>query len=117
MKALRYDALRPTGEIANEIGITYRMAEYTIAKLLRSRSLFIRAIVNSKDPKGILFYSLVLELDNAMQERQKQEIAEAYAERTWWSFLPPGPMMVLNLFATSIGETEDQTLDASAGPM
>ena len=116
MRALRYDALRHTEEIAGELGITYRMTEYRISRLLETQSLFIRAILNSKDPKGILFYSLMLELEGATQDQLKQKILESFAERTWWTLTPPGPTMVLNLFATSIGETEDTLLEVSSRP-
>jgi DNA-binding Lrp family transcriptional regulator len=117
IKALRYDALRRTEQVAKELGITYRMTEYRISKLLDSQSLFIRAILNSKDSKGIVFYSLMLELEKDGNDAQlKQKIINAFSERTWWSLAPPGPMMVLNLFATSIGETEDTLMDVSSRP-
>jgi DNA-binding Lrp family transcriptional regulator len=115
MMLLRYDALRRTEEVAKELGITYRMVDYRISRLLDSQSLFIRAILNSKDPKGIVFYSLMLDLDTA-ESRLKQVILDSYVERTWWSLTPPGPMMVLNLFATTIGEPEDILMDATSRP-
>src|SRR5207245_10527445 len=39
IKALRYNALRPTKRIAEEIKITYRMAEYTLGKHLETTTL------------------------------------------------------------------------------
>ena len=116
MRALRYDALRRTEDIARELEITYRMVDYRISRLLDSQSLFIRAILNSKDSKGVLFYSLMLELEDSTEERLKQSVLDSYAGRTWWSITPPGPMMVLNLYATSIGEPEDTLLDATSRP-
>jgi DNA-binding Lrp family transcriptional regulator len=116
MKALRYDALRRTDEVSDQLGLTYRTVEYRIAKLLDSQLLFIRAMINSGDSKGILFYFLVLELEDVTRADLKQEIMDAYSERTWLTFSPPGPMLVLNLFATSVGEPEDRLLEVQSRP-
>jgi DNA-binding Lrp family transcriptional regulator len=116
VKALRYDALRRTEDVSNQLGLTYRTVEYRIAKLLDSQLLFIRAMINSSDSKGILFYSLALELEDAKRADIKQEIMDTHSERTWLTFSPPGPMLVLNLFANSIGEPEDRLFEIQSRP-
>jgi DNA-binding Lrp family transcriptional regulator len=116
VKALRYDALRRTEDVSGQLGLTYRTVEYRIAKLLDSQLLFIRAMINSSDSKGILFYSLALELEGATRADLKQEIMDKHSDRTWLTFSPPGPMLVLNLFATSIGEPEDLLLEIQSRP-
>ncbi len=118
IKALRYDATRQTKEIAKEIGATYRTVEYRISRLLDSRAFFMRAIVNARDPKGIVFYSVALELQvqSNDEQRVKSELRERYRDQLWWEFSPPGPMIILNMFATSVGEAEDKLLDALGRP-
>jgi DNA-binding Lrp family transcriptional regulator len=111
MKALRYDALRRTEDVSEQLRLTYRTVEYRIEKLLGTQLLFIKAMINSRDSKGILFYSLALELEDATRSDLKQEIMATHSERTWLAFSPPGPMLVLNMFASSIGEPEDRLLE------
>ena len=112
IKALRYHALRPTKRIAEELKITYRMAEYTIGKLFESRALSTRAIINASEPKGIIFYSLNLRLDEKLRHRVIHNLREIYGKRIWWHFSPPGHTVTLFLFATSIARAEDDLIEA-----
>ncbi len=116
IRALRYDAIKPTNEIAAELGLTYRTAEYRISRLLDSQAFFVRAFVNASDSKGILFYSLFLELDEKVHERVKHELLDKHRGRLWFEFSPPVPLIILNMFATSVGEAEDNLLDALSHP-
>ena len=116
IRALRYDAIKPTNEIAGELGLTYRTAEYRISRLLDSQVFFVRAFVDASDSKGILFYSLFLELDEKTHERIKRELLEKHHDRLWFEFSPPTPIIILNMFATSVGEAEDNLLDALSHP-
>lgn len=88
------------------------MTDYSIGKLFDLQALSTRAIINAKDPKGIIFYSLNLNLDPTGQEATDRRLREVYRERLWWSFTPPGPTIILFLFATSIGQAEDDLLQA-----
>jgi len=47
IKSLRYDALRHVDDVAKEVGVTHRMADYRIKKLFDSRALSTRAIINA----------------------------------------------------------------------
>jgi len=112
IKALRYDAIRPTTEIAKELGVTYRIAEYRISKLLEAQVLFLRAFTNPRDSKGIVLFSLSLELDEERHEVVKHDLLERHKGRLWFEFSPPVPFIVMNMFATSLGEAEDILLES-----
>jgi DNA-binding Lrp family transcriptional regulator len=112
VKSLRYDALKATREVARETGSTHRMAEYAIGKLFESQALFTRAIINARDSKGIIFYSLNLSVDEGKQDRIKSDLRAALGERVWWTFDPPGRAAILFLFSSSIGRAEDDLLEA-----
>jgi DNA-binding Lrp family transcriptional regulator len=116
IKALRYNSIRPTTEVAEELGITHRAAEYHISRLLESQVFFMRAFVNAKDPKGIVLYSLFLELDESAHEKVKGELLQKFKDRLWFEFSPPAPMIIVNLFATSVGEPEDRLLETLSHP-
>ena len=112
VKSLRYDAQRPTGKIAKELRITYRMADYTIRRLFESRAVSVRAIINARDPEGILFYSVNLIVDQQRQTEVVQSLRKIFAERAWWTVNPPGPVAIFFLFSKSIGRAEDDLLEA-----
>lgn len=112
VRALRYDAQRPIGKIAKEVGITYRMADYTIRRLFQTRSVSNRAIINARDTQGLIFYSINLTTGGKERDRVKHELRKSFGKRLWWTVNPPGPIIVLFLFANSIGRAEDDLLDA-----
>lgn len=116
IRSLRYDALRSTKEIAKDLGITYRMAEHALGRLFESMALSTRAIINARDPKGIIFYSLNLSLNAEKTTPVIHRLRASYGERLWWHVSPPGPMVVLFLFASSIGRAEDDLLQALSSP-
>ncbi len=116
IKALRYDALKSTREVSRSLGISYRMADYTVNKLFESQVLSTRAIINAKDPKGIIFYSLNLALNTKTRDVVLNTLQRSYGKRVWWSPQPQGPIAVLFLFANSIGTAENDLLEALATP-
>ena len=77
LKALRYDALRSTREITRDLGVSYRMTHYSINKLFESNALSTRAIINAKDPKGVIFYSLNLLLDSDAGQVELTKLSKA----------------------------------------
>ncbi|MEE9586212.1 MAG: AsnC family transcriptional regulator [Nitrososphaerales archaeon] len=116
IKALQYDALRSTKEIATELGVSNRMTDYRINRLLESRAVVIRAVISARDRQGILFYNLTLSLDPGMKEKIMNVVSERFKSEIFLVLTPPGPLLALGLFATSIGEAEDNLLDSLSIP-
>lgn len=116
IQAMRYDALRPTDMIAEDVGITSRMAEYRMGKLLASRALLVRAILNPRNPDGVIFYSVFLGLEEGHADWVKRELSAKYRDRIWSVFSLPGFEVVFNLFATSVLEADDDLLAALSLP-
>jgi DNA-binding Lrp family transcriptional regulator len=112
MKVLRYDAQRPTGGIAKELGITYRMADYSIRRLFESRLVSVRAIINARDPKGLIFYSVSLIVDEQKRENVARELRKSFGNRIWWTINYSGTVVIMFLFANSVGRAEDDLLEA-----
>ncbi len=72
IQRLRYDAVCPTKDISDVLSITPRMAEYRITKLLEAGAFFIRALTNAQKQQGLMFYSVVLYVDEAKGIRHRQ---------------------------------------------
>lgn len=116
IKALRYDALRSTHEIATDLEITNRMADYRITRLLESKAVVIRAVISARDRQGIILYNLILFLDPGMKEKIMDIFSKKYKNNIFLVLTPPGPMLALGLFSSSIGEAEDTLLDSLSIP-
>lgn len=116
IKALQYDSLRPTNEIATELKISKRMTDYRLNKLLESKAVVLRAVISTKNRQGIILYNIALFLDPELKDKISKEISERYKKEIFLVLNPPGPMLALGLYATSIGEAEDNLLDALSIP-
>ena len=92
------------------------MADYSIKRLLESRAVSVRAIINARDPKGIIFYSVNLVVDEQKREQITHELRKSLGQRVWWTVNPSGAVVVLFVFANSIGRAEDDLLEALAKP-
>lgn len=107
IQQLRYDALRPTVEICSAIGMTRRMADYRILKLLESRVFFVRAVKNPRKMRGIIFYGLNLFIDETWKTKIVDKLHEIHGERIWMVQSPKSGILAVNLFAFKIDEPEE----------
>jgi Lrp/AsnC family transcriptional regulator, leucine-responsive regulatory protein len=109
--SLRYDALRPATEIASDLSITPRMAEYRISKLLQSGALFIRAILDAQRQRGLVFYGLVAAVDEAKKSQIIGTLKDEFGERLWSLYGSMRGVIVANVFAFSSTEPESAAMD------
>lgn len=112
---LRYDALCSPRGVAKELSITPRMAEYRISKLLNSRVFFVKAMINPQKQQGIIFYGLVLLVDETKQDALIRDFRNRYHDKIWLVLSESG-MMMLGLFASSIGEPDADLLSTLQVP-
>ncbi len=106
---LRYNALCSSKEIVKGLSITPRMADYRISKLLNSRVFFVKAMINPQRQQGIIFYGLILLMDEAKQDSLLKDLRERFREKTWLVLSESG-MVMLGLFGFAIGEPEEELL-------
>ncbi len=112
MRHLRYDALCPTKDVAEALSITYKMVDHRISKLLESRALFIRAMIDVQQQRGIIFYILSLVLDETKRSRIMMNLRETYREKLWFFTSLKGGFLLANLFAFASGEPEEALMSA-----
>ncbi len=112
IQKLRYDAVCPTKEIADALSITPRMAEYRITKLLQSGAFFIRALINAQQQHGLIFYGLILFVDEARKSTLIKEMRDFYGEKVWAMFMPMSGVVGVNLFGFTPGEPEEAVMRA-----
>jgi DNA-binding Lrp family transcriptional regulator len=109
---LRYDALCSIKQLARELSITPRMAEYRIAKLLNSGDLSIRAVINSQKQEGLIFYELEMLVEEAKQFGVVKRLSETYHEKLWSIHTSSGGALRANLFGFTLAEPEDAVVKA-----
>lgn len=107
IQELRYDALRPTMEVSVRTGMTRRMTDYRILKLLESRAFSVKAIKNPQKMSGIIFYGLNLFVDEAKKGAIDNKLREEFGERIWLVFSPKSGVLAVNLFAFKVEEPEE----------
>jgi DNA-binding Lrp family transcriptional regulator len=107
LSALRYDALRSSAEIAKSIPISKRMVEYRISKMLDAKAFFVKAMIDVRKQRGIVFYVLTLLTDPAEKSTVLEGLKLLHGENLWTLFVPKDDMFIANLFAFSTGEPED----------
>lgn len=107
MQRLRYDALCPTSDIAGELSVTYKMVDYRISKLLESAVFLVRAIINAQRQQGIIFYALLLFVDETRKETIIKELQEKEGARVWQIFSPMPGILSVNMFGFTPGEPEE----------
>jgi DNA-binding Lrp family transcriptional regulator len=111
VQRLRYDALCLAKDIGGDLSITPRMAEYRIARLLRTGALFIRAAINPQRQRGLIFFGLLTTIDGGMQSSVIGTLTTRYRERLWSVYNPTTGVIIANLFGFSIGEPEAAVAD------
>lgn len=106
VQKLRYNARCSIKEVAETFSITPRMAQYKIAKLLKSGALLVRAVVNTQKQGGLVFYELEIFADETKASAVVRQLRETYGERLW-SVQSLKGVLLANLFAFTLGEPEE----------
>jgi DNA-binding Lrp family transcriptional regulator len=103
---LRYDALRSIKDVADELSITPRMAEYRITKLLDAGALILKAIINTQKQEGLIFYELEMLVEESKQFGVVKKLSEIYGEKLWSIQTSTGGVLRVNLFGFTLAEPE-----------
>jgi DNA-binding Lrp family transcriptional regulator len=112
IQRLRYDALCPTGSVAEALSITYRMVEYRIRKMLEAKGLYIRAMINPQKQEGMIFYTLSLSVNQPDQPHILIRLKEMFGEKCWYLRGFRSGFVTANLFSLTSGEPEEALMEA-----
>jgi len=110
VQKLRYDARISTTDLANSLGITPRMAEYRIDKMLDVGALLIRAVIDPQKQSGLVFYELEISIEEGTGADVIAALRGLFGEKLL-SVSSPSPGLVLaNMFGFALGESENSAL-------
>lgn len=83
------------------------MVDYRIKKLLGSNMLLIRAIINSQNQKGLIFYELEMSVNETKRYEVIKRLNEIYGEKLWSVRTLAGGALRANFFAFTLAEPEE----------
>ncbi len=112
IQRLRYHAHCPTNSVADALSITPRMAEYRINRLLESGALLVRAIIDAQKQQGLIFYELVMSVEEARQPLIVKEVKDMFSEKFWSTYTPAPGVVLASLFGFTSGEPEEAVMNA-----
>ncbi len=112
MQRLRFDARSTTRALARSIGITPRMTEYRIAKLLNSRTMWILAVRDAQRQQGLVFYELDLSFPEALRFPLVERLKTLRGDRLWAMRSPGEGRLIASLFGFTLAEPESSALNA-----
>ena len=116
VQALRFDARRGTREVARDLGITERMAEYRLAKLMNSGALRVRAVLDSQHQQGLVFYELEVALEESHRQATLDRMRERFGPHFWSIHRPTEGVLIANLFGFTLAAPESAALDVQQYP-
>ena len=111
LQKLRYDAHSSIKKLAQTLTITRRMAEYRIAKLLRSGSMATRPIIDPQKQEGLIFFQVEASIADNRRHAAIDHVRKMYGERVWSLTTSPSNNLLVNLFSFTLREPEEATTD------
>ncbi len=112
MQKLRHNARCPAKEVAKALGITPRMAEYRIRKMLTSGALLVRAMIDPRKQQGLIFYELEVSASEPQQSSIARQLEKQYGEKLWSIQKSRAGILLVSLFGFTLGEPEEAVLSS-----
>ncbi len=111
LQKLRYDAHCSIKKLTQSLKITRRMAEYRIAKLLRTGAMMIRPIIDPQKQEGLIFFQIEASIADNRRHVAVDHIRKTYGERVWSLTTSPSNNLLVNLFSFTLKEPEEAATD------
>jgi DNA-binding Lrp family transcriptional regulator len=113
IQKLRYDARMTTVDLSKDLGVTPRMAEYRLDKMLDSGALLIRAVIDTQKQAGLIFYEMELSIDEEKRGAVIEGLKKLYGEKVYSVSSPSSGLVLASMFGFNLGEPEDSASAAS----
>ncbi len=113
VQKLRYDARMTTADLAKDLGVTPRMAEYRLDKMLDSGALLIRAVIDTQKQAGLIFYEMELSVDEKKRGEVIERLKQLNGEKLYSVSSPSSGLVLASMFGFNLGEPEDSASASS----
>ena len=113
IQMLRYDARMTTADLAKGLGVTPRMAEYRLDKMLDSGALLIRAVIDTQKQAGLIFYEMELSVDEEKRGGVIERLKQLFGEKLYSVSAPSSGLVLASMFGFNLNEPEDSASASS----
>ena len=116
MKSLRYDALKPSRKIAEELGISSRAVNYHLERLIKERALLVAPVFDMKHVAGTILYGLIFQIDedDGKRPRAIEKITDTFKQNSFCRVVGHSGTVMFMMFTDRIAEPEENYLNAKA---
>ena len=116
IKSIRYDARKPTEEVAREVGLTTRAVNYRIQRLRRGKAFFIVPVVSFDSFQNAVCSHFTFFLDGKRRSEAIDEIIRLVGERTMSRLVTSEGSVSFCVPTRSIIESEEDYLKVKVIP-
>jgi DNA-binding Lrp family transcriptional regulator len=114
IKSIRYNALKPSKKIAEELGLTLPTINNRLQRMICSRALYFVPIFNAQQVSKLILYALVFFIDETKRKKTVNEIHEKFKDNSYNRIVNQTGAIVFLMFATKIGEPEENYMKAKS---
>jgi DNA-binding Lrp family transcriptional regulator len=111
IKSLRYNALKPEREIAEEIGISLPTVKKRLQKLVSGKLIFILPIFNGQMVSNLILYALLL-IPDSTNEDIIMRVTETFREDSYYRIISPSGAIIFLMYAKRMADAEESYIKA-----
>jgi DNA-binding Lrp family transcriptional regulator len=116
IRSIRYDARKPTEQVAKELGLTPRALNYRLQRLTRGNAYFIVPVISLENLKNATCTHFTIFLDENRRAEAIEEITHLFGERSMSRLASSEGSATFCVLTTRITESEENYLKAKAIP-
>jgi DNA-binding Lrp family transcriptional regulator len=114
IKSLRYDARKPSEQVAKEVRLTKRAVNYRLQRLLKENAYFIVPIISFRNLENLIFNHYTCYLDENRRAETIDEITQLFGERCMSSIIGSEGCVIFCVATSDIVESEEDYLKVTA---
>ena len=116
IRSIRYDARKPTEQVAKELGLTTRALNYRLQRLTRGNAYFIVPVISLENLKNATCTHFTIFLDENQRAEAIDEITRLFGERDMSRHVSSEGSVTFCVLTTTITESDEDYLKAKAIP-
>jgi DNA-binding Lrp family transcriptional regulator len=115
-RSLRYDARKPTEQVAKELGLTARALNYRLQRLTRGNAYFIVPVISLENLQNTTCTHFTIFLDENRRAEAIDEITRLFGERDMSRYVSSEGSVTFCVLTTTITESDEDYLKVQAIP-
>jgi DNA-binding Lrp family transcriptional regulator len=112
IRSIRYDARKPTAQVAKELGLTPRGVNYRLQRLVKGNAFFIVPVINMENLENVIFSYLTFFLDENLRAEAIDAVTQLIGEKTMSRMVDSDGSAGFCVLNSNITESEEDYLKA-----